>query len=207
MLPPNYIGSLDNLARAGIIDYGTAAYVARDRPSRYSRLLNPCNPYYNQYDSFCYSQNPFYGNYQRRSFWRTVGTAILALGGVYCGGKIFLSLAKGVKSFSLKNIFSSRKAKKAAQTASQKTKKGGLFRRGRKNAAGTANTAGTAGRQAAATGTQQVTGTTGNGTTFFSRIGNSLSGFFSNIKSKAYNVFGMTKRTYSSLLGKFRPTP
>ena len=160
MLPPNYLGSLNNLTRSGIIDPATAAYVANDRPCRYSRLLNPCNPYYNQYDSFCYSQNPFYGDYQRKSFWRKVGTVILALGGAYCGGKILLYLIKGVKSFSLKNLFSSIKAKKAARAAGQQNKKGGWFRRSKKAASGTtgasgattaAGTAGTTGAQAPTT--------------------------------------------------------
>lgn len=202
MLPPNYVGSLNNLTRAGIIDPATAAYVANDRPCRYSRLLNPCNPYYNQYDSFCYSQNPFYGDYQRQTFWRKVGIAILGLGGLYCGGKIFLYLAKGAKSFSLKNIFSSRKAKKAAQAAGQKTKKGGLFKRNKNVATGTQAATGTTATQA----TAQATATTGqNATSVIGNIGSKISAFFGRIKSKISS--GYTRRVYSSSQGRFVGAP
>ena len=102
MLPPNVIGSIDNLTRNGILDYGTAAYVADVRPNRYgylmnSNMLNP-NPYSTPFDSFSYANNPFGNYYVRRRFWQKIGNIALLLGVTYLGGKVFLRSAQGVKA-------------------------------------------------------------------------------------------------------------
>ena len=201
MLPPNVIGSIDNLTRNGILDYGTAAYVADVRPNRYGYLMNSNpmnpNPYSTPFDSFSYANNPFGNYYVRRRFWQKIGNIALLLGVTYLGGKVFLRSAQGVKALG-KN-----KAVAGAAETAENSARGGIrnfFNKLFKKAPAGGTAAGTAEAGAAATTATAGTAATGAKT--------GLSKLFSKIKTlftkAGEDITGMTKRIFKN--GKFRPS-
>ena len=187
MLPPNAMNSINNLTRAGILDYGTAAYVSGMRADRYSRLMNPyCNPYGGCY----YPYDTFTSSYMRRTFWQKIGNLALILGGTYLGGKVFLRAAQGIKGI---------KASKNVTNAAGQEVKGGIrkFFSKIKNAF----------RHTPNNTTEAATSAAENGAIVTSRSRAKLSIFFDKIKSKfgkgVEDFTGMTKRVFKN--GRFRP--
>lgn len=130
MLPTNVTANLDYLASLGVLDYDAAADIAGVKPRYYGSPKHYVDPVVmTPLDSFTPSSssanfNPFKaaptsGASVGSSIGAWVGflvKAAIGLTGLYFGGKLFLKAGKGIKSFSLKNLFSRSKktVKKAA---------------------------------------------------------------------------------------------
>lgn len=207
MLPPNIVGSLNNLTRAGILDCGTAAYVASGSSpymcspyrNRYSNLMmngynSYLDTYYNPNNKGLYSLDPRIDTYHRRNFIRRALNVLFVLGGVYLGGKGILRLT-GVKSVA---------AGTSAVGAEAASGLKGLFSRiknvfSKAGGAGAAGGASTAGTAVSTVGT--VSGTTA-GTA--STVVTESKSLLQRIRNRFVNFAGKTKRIFKN--GKFRPS-
>lgn len=125
MLPPNVTANLDYLASLGVLDYDAAAHIAGTKPRFYGSpqhyippvVMTPMDSF-TPSSSVTTSSNPFApvnAASSTGSWLGLMGKAALGLGGLYLGGKVFLKVAKGIKNFSLKGIFS--KSKKTVTNA------------------------------------------------------------------------------------------
>lgn len=143
MLPSNVTANLDYLASLGVLDYDAAADIAGTKPRYYGSPQYYVPPIVmTPMDTFTFSKdsgvNPFSGGSSLSTgmpLLKTIGGWVLGLGGLYLGGKVFLNIAKGVKSFSLKNLFS--RGKKAAENVGKEVEKG--FNKGKKKVSHAAN--------------------------------------------------------------------
>jgi len=183
MLPPNVIGSLNNLTRAGIIDPMTASYAADTRYPMYSGFgvtQCPC-------DTFEASTSPF-GNtpYERHTFWSNFVRIGAVLGMLYLGGKGFLYLAKGAKGLSPKKLFS--KGSKSLEETEKKVSKG--WKRFFKRAKSSAEEA-----------VETVKTTTAEKASFFKTLKDRIAEKFSSSSSSSSKY---TKRVFKFF--KFRPS-
>ena len=130
MLPTSVTANLDYLASLGVLDYDAAADIAGTKPRYYGSPQYYVPPaVMTPMDTISFSKssgsNPFVSGSTASTgqpLWKTIGSWILGLGALYLGGKVFLNVAKGVKSFSFKNLFS--RGKKAAENVEKEVEKG-----------------------------------------------------------------------------------
>lgn len=118
MLPTNVTANLDYLASLGVLDYDAAAHIAGTKPRYYGSPQHYISPVVmTPMDSFTPStstgsSNPFApvsAASSGGSWLGFLGKAAVGLVGLYFGGKLFLKAGNGIKSFSLKNLFSRSK--------------------------------------------------------------------------------------------------